>query len=401
MSLIDIYLARQPIFDNRMKIYGYEVLFRNGDQQLDSPPGFIPEAATSNVLINTFSEFGLKRIIGEGKRVFVNYNDKLLLNTRDPFFSPRNVVIEVLESVSPTPSVIAKLKSIRQKGYLIALDDYIFDPQYQPLEAVADLIKVDILNINLHEHTEHIARLQQQGIKLLAEKIETPEQFHQCQQLGFEYFQGYFFAKPDLLSAKSLPVNSLQAMQILAKAHEEHINITTLGELIKQDVSLSQKLINTISTIEPDEEISSIQHAIFKFGLNRLQNWITMMVLSDVQNKPNELYKTALLRARFCELIGEDLGQYGKDMYFTTGLFSILDAAFDQPMDKVLAEMGLCKDIKQALIYQQGLLGEALSYVKQIEQGGKSLQSNHNLSPLSIMQKYILAIEYANRITAN
>ncbi|MFA6700431.1 MAG: EAL domain-containing protein [Thiomicrospira sp.] len=400
LQLVDIFIARQPILNHKQQLIGYELLFRSGEQN-NAAAILQPEEATSNVITNSFSEFGIEQIVGEGNKAFINYTENLLLLLDEPFFSPKNVVIEVLEHVKVTKNLINQLQTLKKKGYKIALDDYIFSKEMKPLEELADIIKVDILQVDVNKFSDEISRIKENNIKLLAEKVETPEQFETCRKLGFDYYQGYFFSKPVIIKGKKLPASQITVIQILSKISDPNIPLKTLIDLVKQDVSLSQKLINAMSTLYPKHEVKSVNDAVIKFGIGRLQNWITMISLSGLDNKPKELYKTALVRARFCELIGQELGDYAPETYFTVGLFSILDVAFSLPMNEILSKMCLEKDLKLALTDGHGVLGEILDTIKKIEKGQIHVPQKANLTISTMTKKYILAIDYANRLTMN
>jgi EAL and modified HD-GYP domain-containing signal transduction protein len=392
-ELVDIYLGRQPIVDRNQSIYGYELLFRSGEANRADFTDSV--CATSRVLVNLYAELGFQQIVGR-QIAFINFDETLLLRDKQPFFPPQNLVIEILEDVKPTTKLISRLKSLKQQGYRIALDDYIFTPQQKMLEPYVDIVKIDVPTVNQAELMDHVQRIQSYGIQLLAEKVETQAEFDFYQSLGFDYFQGYFFARPQVIQSKTLPTNSLSMLKLLASINDPNINLSSLVKIISHDVSLSQKLLHLISNLCPNTEINSIHGAVMQFGLQRLQGWVSILVLSQVNSKPLELFKMALIRARFCELFAQKLSNPNSNTFFTAGLFSILDAVFDTPMTEIVEKLKFDLQIRNALIHEQGLIGSAIKAIKFLEQGNTPINSTElGLQPINLTEIYLIAIEYA------
>ncbi len=395
-QLVDIYIGRQPIFDASVRVHAYELLFRSGSE--DNHARILGgDHATAQVMMNLFGDMGFQEVVGRHK-AFINFTEGLLLSENKPFFPPKQIAIEVLENVQVTPKIVDALSDLRAKGYEVALDDYIFNPKLAELEACADIIKVDILQVGPKKMLEHVGRLKEKGIRLLAEKVETREQFEFCQKIGFDYFQGYFFSKPKILQGRSLPSNKLSTMKLLANVYDPDIDMTILSNIIRQDVALSQKLLRFVATAGGNHKITSIHDAVLRFGLKRLQSWSSMMVLSGVDDKPRELFHTSLIRAKFCELVGEQVGDFSKDSYFTVGLFSTLDAVMDASLEELLAQLNFDPKIKQALVASHGALGVALAAVKGMEQGKTDFELPEGLTPSDLSKLYLEAMEFANKV---
>ncbi|WP_029408382.1 EAL and HDOD domain-containing protein [Thiomicrorhabdus sp. Milos-T2] len=396
-DFVDIFVGRQPIFNQNMEVMAYELLFRGNTQ--DNHAMIIGgDAASAQVMMNVFGEMGLTEVLGE-HRGFINFTEGLLLREYQPFFPRRSIVIEVLEDVKVTPKLISSLAKLKEMGFTIALDDYIFNPKLMPLEEFADIIKVEILEVGPKQLIEHSKRLKAKGIKLLAEKVETREQFEFCLKLGFDYFQGYFFAKPKIIQGKRLPNNKLTMLELLANVYNPDIDMHQLSDIIGKDVSLSQKLLKFVAeTNGSGVQISSIHDAVLRFGLNRLKSWASMLVLSGVDDKPTELFNTALTRAKFCELVGGKLGHFSKDSYFTVGLFSCLDAVMDTELSVLLEKLGLDDAIYLALLKQEGDLGIVLAAVKAMEQGKTDFELPANISATELSGLYLEAMQFAETI---
>ena len=395
-DLEDIFIGRQPIFNRKKQVYAYELLFR-ANSETNQAVILEPDAATAQVMLNLFGELGLKNVVGDNK-AFINFTEGMLLSENRPFFSKNQVVIEVLEDVKVTPALIESLKKLRKLGYRIALDDYIFNPELAVLEQYADLIKVEILDVPPDKLALHAARLKSQGIRLLAEKVETQQQYDFCHQIGFDFFQGYFFAKPVIIQGRSLPPSKLAMIQLMAQVYDPNIDMKELATTISQDVSLSQKLLKFASSQGLKHQVSSIQDVVMYFGLSRLQSWTSLMMLTKTNDKPPELYRTALIRAKFCELIGSHINDFSKDSYFTVGLFSCLDAVMDLSLDALLKELNFEESIKQALLAEDGSLGVALACVKAIEQGQTDFKLPKNLTPSELSTLYLKAMEFSRSI---
>lgn len=395
---IDIFVGRQPIFNAKLKVVAYELLFRTNteDNHAIIAGG---DVATAKVIMNTLAELGLAEVVGVRQRAFINFTEQLLLKENQPFYPNKKVVVEVLEDISVTPKLIQSLRKLKQQGYTIALDDYICHPEFEVLEQFADIIKIDILDVDLEMLKEHIDRIKAKGIYLLAEKVETQEQYELCQRLGFDLFQGYFFAKPHIIQGKRLPNNKLTLLYLLMKVYEPDIKLTDLSEMISKDVGLSQKLLTFIAeTTLCKMPVVSVHDAILRFGLQRLQSWTCMLVLSGVEDKPAELFVTSLIRARFCELLGERLGAFPKDVYFTVGLFSCLDAVMDIEQTVLVEKLGLAVPLKEALLHRTGTLGLALAVVEGLERGDTHFQIPEGLCPTELTQLYLQSMHYAKKV---
>ncbi len=396
-NLIDIYIGRQPIFNAKLGLHAYELLFRsNTDNHASVIAG---DSATAQVMMHAFGDIGLQDIAGEHK-VFINFTESLLLRENLAFFSPRQVVIEVLEDVHVTPALLRSLTELRSKGFTIALDDYVFNPKLEQLESYADLIKVDILEVGQHSLTQHVRRLKDQGMRLLAEKVETREQFDFCRSIGFDFFQGYFFAKPKIIKGQRLPTNKLTVLELLSNVYDPDIDMSKLSAIIAKDVSLSQKLLKFLAeNVKTKFPITSVHDGVMRFGLDRLQSWSSMLALAGMDDKPIELFRMSLTRAKFCELVGEKIGDHAKDMYFTVGLFSTLDAVMDMELSELLNKLKLDQRIVNALIGEDGnSLSIPLNAVKAMEQGRTDFKLPHGLCATDVSKLYLQSMQFSQGV---
>lgn len=390
---LSVYIARQPIYDRNLAVHGYELLYRAGDtQHAQVTDG---ELATSQLLINALLEIGLPRLVGD-RLAFVNLTERFILGGLPEAFAPGQIVLEVLESVAPTPAVVASLQQLKAAGHPIALDDFEYSEAHRPLLALADLIKLDVLNLEADEIARRVHQLQAFKLPLLAEKVETREQFNHCRQLGFDYFQGYFFCKPDLVQGEHTPACRNVILHMLARLQEPDLEFSQLADLIAQDVSFSYRILRYINSaaVGLRRKVDSIQHAATFIGLQRIKTWLTILALSQVDDKPHELMLTSLIRARLCEILAEGAG-IPPSHAFTTGLFSTLDALTDQSMENVLADLPLADEINQALLAHAGGLGHLLHLVLAYESGDWDTVDAARMETGSLSDAYLEAVEWS------
>jgi len=343
------------------------------------------EQATSQLLVNALMEIGLPKLVGTHP-AFVNLTERFIIEGLPNAMAPEQVVLEVLEDVLPGPELLAALQRLKQDGYTIALDDFEYDDSKRPLVELASLIKLDVLSLNPRELKNHVSILKAFDVPLLAEKVETQEDFHTCKALGFDYFQGYFFCKPDLVKGEHTPSCRTLILRLL------------LADLIAQDVSFSYRILRYINSAQfaTPRKIESIQSAATMIGLQRIKTWLTILAMSQVDDKPYELLLTSLIRARMCENLGKAAGQPNSSA-FTTGLFSALDALTDQPLENVLASLPLADDINRALLQHEGGLGQLLALVLAYEAGDWDGVEAAVFDGIAPQKAYLEAVEWANQ----
>lgn len=364
-----ILIARQPIFDNHRRLFAYELLFRGTkDHDFEHMDG---DRATTSLLSATFLTEGIDRISGY-KPCFINFTSNLLQKNIPASFPANKIVIEILENVHATPEIIKNCQQLSQQGYTIALDDFIFDQQLEPLIELANIVKIDIISTPLNTLHKTLHRLSRYPkLKLLAEKVETYEEYEKAVKLGFTYFQGFFFNKPEVLKIKELSAAKISLLHLLAETTSESTTVSRLTEIISHDVGISYKLLRYLNSayFYRLEKVDSIQHAIAYLGKQALGRFLTLMIISEMaEKKPEELVRTSLIRARFCELLATTNGQDKlKDRLFLLGLFSLIDAILDSDMEYLTKELPMHEDIKFALVKQTGPLFPYLEAVRAYE----------------------------------
>ncbi|MEE9343794.1 MAG: HDOD domain-containing protein [Gammaproteobacteria bacterium] len=397
--MADIYLARQAIFDNTFDVFAYELLFR--DNHINRAGVVDGDQATSNVIVNTFMEIGLNNIVGD-RLAFINLTRAFIVNEQNISLPKDRVVLEMLEDIVPDEEVIEGLKRLAGQGYQIALDDFILNESVRPLIKLADIIKIDVMALTNQQIKNHVAELKHYPVKLLAEKVESAEMFDLCKSLGFDYYQGYYFAQPKVIKKKSLPTNRLAILDLLGRLHNSDLNISSIEELIAQDVALSFRILSYVNSASMglSRKVESIHEAIVLVGLQNVRNWSTLIAMSMVDNKPVELVTTAIIRGHMCELIAEALNQKNCKSFFTVGLFSALDALMDTTMEAILTQLPLADHIAQALLDFTGIHGQILSCVLAYERGEWST-IDHGLPAIPGIHKiYLESLMWSSRMRA-
>lgn len=394
-----VFVGRQPIYDRKMNVFAYELLFRSG---AEGGARFTDgDAATSQVLLNTFLEIGVERIAGESL-AFVNLTRDLLLNA-DLELPKEKVVLEVLENIDVDPVLVGAVERLHKAGYRIALDDFAFEPRWEPLLKLAHVVKVEIPALDWAAAPKMVQGLRRYKAKLLAEKVETHEEHERLLKMGFDLFQGYFYCKPLVIEGRRLSSNRLGVLRLMARVNDPAIEVGELEKLIRQDASLSYKLIKYLNSpfFGLRNRVESVRQAITYLGLRTLRTWVTLLAMSGVQDKPPELLKNALQRGRMCELLAKGAGKEGDERFFTTGLLSVLDALMDLPMEQVLQELPLSEEVKAAIIHQEGPLGEALRLAMVCERGEWYQVADLSVPGVSLPDVFLDSLQWADEMASD
>ncbi|MDY0226853.1 MAG: HDOD domain-containing protein [Desulfomicrobium apsheronum] len=361
-----IFVARQPIFTAEMKIWGYELLFRHGDTQ--SAVFTDGDQATTQVIADGFA-LGVRGMENRIKAL-INFPRNVLLGHAPYVLPSERCVVEILETVLPEDDVMEACRELKANGYTLALDDFVGDPGFEPLCEIADIIKVDILGKTPTEVRAIVNGLKGYKVRLLAEKVENINMFNVCQRLGFEYFQGYFFSKPEIVPGRKLSASQSTKIKLLKELNESEAELSRLVEIIQTDLSISYRLLKYINSARFSlrGKIESIQRAVNMLGRQNLRQWLQVVILSDINStdKGQELVRISVLRGRFLQLLAASgTAPFSSDSMFVMGFFSVLDAILDQQMEQVLDEISLDPDIKATLVDPQsehavwvGLLNE-------------------------------------------
>ncbi|MBS4096392.1 MAG: EAL domain-containing protein [Sulfuricella sp.] len=396
------YLGRQPILDRQQKIVAYELLFR---RHRDATTANVSDEhdASSTVLASTLCDLGAKWVLGN-KLAFINVSASMLLGGGAlELLPPERVVLELLETVQATPQVLARCQHLRSKGFTFALDDFELNEENRPLLQVASYIKVDIRQTPLEKIPAMLRDIEKfhPNLKLVAEKVETAGEFKACKDIGFSFFQGFYFAHPETLSAKTINPAYENVLLLLNKVRE-NANPPDIEKFFKHDVALTFKLLRYINSVGfgLSCEIESIRHAIAILGYQQLYRWLTLLLVTAGQaTTPAALLITAMTRGRLTELLGQEyMEPRDRDNLFVVGMFSLLDVILETPMDKVLEKLSLPTSVSDALTMRQGIYGPFLSLAEACEAGNaekiEELAGLLQLEPAKINHAHLAALAW-------
>ncbi len=399
---MDVFVARQPVFTAKKNIFGYELLFRLGLE--NAFPDIDGDTATSSVLANTFFSFDLHEILG-GKPGLVNFTRKLILEKIPLIFPNDHIIIEVLENIEPEPEIIEALEEFRKNGFRVALDDFVYEEKFRPMMALCNMIKFDLMATPLDTLGPLVEELKANTkIILLAEKVETYEEFEQAKEMGFTLFQGYFFSKPEILSKKEIPPSQATKLKLINEVSRKEPDLQVIEDLIKNDVSVSFKLLKFMNSayFQRANAIDTIKDALVVLGVEELKNFVSVVVVSDLsENKPNELIRASVVQARMCELVGTHMKTgFTNDELFTIGLFSTMDAILDLPMETILEEISLSDKIKSALLGKNSQFTRIQTLVTSFQRGDWENRLYKLLKGQKVIDKlpefYLDAVKMAN-----
>lgn len=364
-------MARQAILDRDRKLYGYELLFRS-DAGGNAFDGTAASAATLQVLSNTLLSIGVDKLLG-GRKAFVNFDRHLLTEGMYRALPRESLVIEILETVAPTREIFDLCRSIQQQGYSVALDDFTDSPEYATLAGIADVIKVD-LRLSAREEGKRLLRAYQRpGVLMLAEKVETDEEFLWAREAGFDLFQGYFFARPMMVKSRQILAVKTTCLRLLREVQQGGLDLDRLGRLIQEDVSLTYRWLRYANSalFQRRGKFDSVHRALLSLGEDNIRRWVALATLPTLAtDKPAELVKLSLMRARFCELLARATHAGDPHDAFLVGMFSLLDALIDQPLPAALESLDLKPAVTNALIganAEGAFLGRIIKLVQSYE----------------------------------
>lgn len=395
------YVARQPILGLDETVFGYELLFRDGVEDYFRNPD--AEAASRGTL-DTSLLMGLD-VLCDGRRAFINCTRDVLLKDYITLLPPAQAAVEILESVPVDDLVVAACQRLKEAGYVIALDDFTVSDPREPLTSVADIIKVDVRTTSVEDCAAMVKRYTPKRCRMLAEKVETQEEFLTAKKAGFIYFQGYFFRRPELMQAREIPANRINYLRLLQAISRPELEPRELEDAIKGEASLCYRLLRYLNSAAFGfrTEIKSIRHALAILGEREVRRWLRLVAtLSAGQNKPSDLVLSALVRARFCELLAPKV-KHGESDLFLVGLLSLMDAILEMPMGVVLEGISLDSETKAVLLGNPSLLSPVYQLMLAQEGGDWQAVANAN-SSLHLPESFVAdcqwkAMQWAREVT--
>ncbi|TKE95460.1 HDOD domain-containing protein [Vibrio kanaloae] len=363
------YVARQPILNRNKNTLGYELLFRDGERNA-YPAHIESNRATYRLIVENFLSVGLNPSI-PSSRCFVNFPYQSLIR-RLPLSLPKDkVVVEILETCTPTDELLEAVKELYQAGYMIALDDFTSTPEWERFLRYTHIVKLDIMQMGLDEACDLVKAHQGKKFSFLAERVETDQEFQQAKEAGFKFFQGYFFSKPEIIKTKYISPEQVIAMELFQEVCKPDVDFQRVESIVAKDIALSYKLLRFVNTMSPRLKvtISSFRQALVYLGQDKLKMFVSLAVASYVSDKkPKELYGLSLQRAQFCQRMSRYQAFEGhQEQAFMIGLFSLLDALLDLSLENLVEQLPLCKSIKVALLRREGPYGTLLALEESFE----------------------------------
>jgi len=397
------YVARQPILSIDQKVVAYELLFRDGKS--NTFPNIDPNQATSNILTNNHLTLGLEQVTGD-LPAYINFHADTLIRHFPSFLDPKHVVLEILEDVAVSDELVNAVKSLKAKGYKLALDDHDFDAKWDVLFPYIDIIKVDVLSMSIIEISQKVRTIKNWNGVLLAEKVETKQQFDKLKMLGFTLFQGYFFARPEMLKQKKLTTTKRNILDLISQASKVKLDFDVISATFSSDPALTYKLLRFINspTYGCSQEITSLKHALIYIGELELKKFIALLALSDLnEGKCSEIMRLSLVRAKFCEQISTNRqDDENPPKAFLTGILSLIDGILDHDLNFVLDVLPVHGDIKAALRREESHLTSYLTLAIAVEQGlwqnSEAILTDLNVDMFYCFNAYQKAMEWADEM---
>lgn len=395
---MDVFIARQPIFDKNMKIFGYELLYRQNETNFFT--GIDDDQATRELIYNTFLVMGLQDLT-DGTAAFINFS-KGLIDSEVPLMLPKqDIVVEVLEREQATSATISACSRLKEQGYQLALDDFVLDQNNEPLIEMCDIIKVEFPAVSREDQTALIGKYGKK-LRFLAEKIETREEYGEAVKMGYDLFQGYFFSKPVIVKSREVVTLNANLVSVFRELNSPDPSYAVIADIFEEDLGLSYKLLKLANSVhmEAKNRIKSIPHALAYIGIRELKQWISLMMLKELQNVENaELVKQSLIRGKFMELIAAEMhpDAEASEFYFT-GIFSSMDILLSRPMENVIQGLPISSVVKEALLGEPNIQRSMLDFVIDWENARWTTLANHFCIPPKAADRYVESLRWAQKL---
>ncbi len=386
-------VARQPIFNRAEAITGFEILYRSL-----TGPFTDAEGATSTVIVQSLADIGLERLVGDS-RAFINVTADFLLKVRPLPMPPERVVLELVGSHRADPELLGALCDARDAGFKIALDGFRLSPGLEPLLELATVVKLDIRALSGATLVKQVNELRGRGLTLIALKVETREEYEACRAMGFDGFQGYFFAEPAVVSGPTAPTHRLGALTQLI-APDRQASFEEIERVISQDAGLAHKLVRLASSafVGTRTQVASVRQALILLGTVAVRRWAMLLALSGLTDRPQHLLTVGLVRAHLCERLADAHPVAAPDRAFTVGLFSVVDALLGKPMQALLDELPFDSRITHALLDHDGPEGRLLAAVLAYERGDFNDVPRFGVGLPALAGAYREAIDWADGV---
>lgn len=400
------YIARQPIFQRDMCVYGYELLYRDSEKNSFNP-NIDGDRATKSLVSNAITNFGLLKLCNK-KYAFINFTENLLTSNLPSLLGSRDIIIEILEDVTPSTKIIQSIQKLKEHGYMFALDDYALDAKFDPLLELSDIIKVEYPKLTPKERKELPKDARFRDKKLLAEKIETQKEYLEAKRAGYDLFQGYYFSKPVAFSKESMQISPCSYTRALIELQKPSFNYKNMEKIISTDYTLTYKLLYRVNTLSyyRGHKIKSVRQALVRMGMSELYHWLLLVLMEDIAPEScNELVKTALIRAICAEQLAKllkDKINLSCDGAFIVGMFSIIKAEKEnkEDIENMFKAIALSDDIRNALLGKDNCYHDILTFIINYEKSNADCVDkflrNNNLNEEQIWNIYSSAVKYAD-----
>jgi EAL and modified HD-GYP domain-containing signal transduction protein len=393
-----VFVGRQPIYRDGVEVFAYELLSRQSE--LNQAAFTDGDKATAQLLLNTFVDIGLDQVVGSNL-AFVNVTRNFLLSDYCASLPKDRIVLEIVGDTVADEPLLGALSRLSKLGYSIALDNFVYSEDLRPLVELSNIVKIDVQAMDRESIATQAESLREFDVKLLAQKVETHEDYEFCRKLGFDYFQGYFFCKPQIMSETKIPFNRLSTLHLLAKLQDPRITLEELEKAVGQDLAVSYRILRYLNSPmnAMPRKIESLRHAIGLVGTRLICNWASLILMEAIEEKPRELMITTMVRAHMCQQLASATRQKNLDQFFTVGLLSLIDALVDRPMTEALHALPLIDEVKDALLEHKGLMAEALDCVQAYERCDWDKISFANLDEKKIREAYLSSLAWTRTVT--
>lgn len=401
---MDIFVARQPIFNNDIEVVGYELLYRDSEKNFFNTT-ITSNVATSILLMNTYFHFGIENLVGD-KTAFINFGAHLINAEIPQLLSTKNVVIEILEEIEPDKQIIEKFRKLRKDGYTVAIDDYIVDYPHKEVLPFCQIMKVDFLNNTKEEIRQIVHTYGKQGKLFLAEKVETKAQYDFAKDLGFHYYQGYFFAKPDMVKSKDLSVSAGQYTRLIEALYRKDPDYKEITSIIEIDVILTYKLLKVVnSNFSLGTQITSIHHALSILGIDAFTKWLSLAMVQNLGKATNsEVVKLAMVRSKMLELMGQKsaLLRGHEEELSLLGILSVIDILLQEPMEVIIEKLPISSEIKKTFLREESLFLYPYELCLAYERGEfghiESYSDTVDYHVKELAEDYVTAVKWADKL---
>lgn len=404
-KMLESFISRQPVLDEHTATFAYDLMFRGGTEE------FFTQDENNNSETNILESDDFHDsldILSSNKKVFINFTEKLLLEGYWSVLQKEQAIIEIDDSVHPNQDVIDACRTLKSSGYMLALGDFHYSSDWEPVIEIADILKIDIKTSSSKEVEAYATKYAQENIKLLAECVESLQDYYHLRKLGYNYFQGYYFSKPEIIRSERMPTSRITKLRLIHEVNKPDFDFSEAEDILKHDPGLTYKLLSFVNSAAMGlrTEVHGIRQALTLIGQSNLRKWISILAVSAfTDKKPSELMHTVVRRGQFCELLAPQFGfKKGQaQSLFLIGMFSLLDAVIDLPIEKVFTSVPLSDEIRDTILGVETEYKDVLDLAITFEIGDwnkiSSIIEKHKLVSADVIRNHIKAIEWATNFS--